>query len=49
MLYKHQSVPVKFSTPEWIRTKIKAALLREAHKSWNEHINFLNKEFLNMI
>ena len=42
MLYKHRGVPVKFSSPKWTRTKIKAALSRGAHKSCNEHIDFLN-------
>ena len=49
MLYKHRGVPVKFSSPKWSRSKIKAALSRGAHKSCNEHIDFLNEEFVDMI
>ena len=30
-LYKHQGMPVKFSSPKWIHTKIKYALSRGAH------------------
>ena len=48
-IYKHRGVPVKFSSPKWSRTKIKAALTRGAHKSCNEHIDFLNEEFVDMI
>ena len=47
--YKHWGVPVKFSSPKWSRAKIKAALTRGAHKSCNEHIDFLNEEFVDMI
>jgi hypothetical protein len=47
--YKHRGVPVKFSSPKWSRTQLKAALTRGAHKSCNEHIDFLNEEFVDMI
>ena len=49
MLYKHQGVPVKFSSPNWSRTKMKAVLLIGAYKSCNYHINFLSENFVNMI
>ncbi|KAL7530973.1 hypothetical protein ACHAXR_003778, partial [Thalassiosira sp. AJA248-18] len=32
-----------------LRPEVKAALLCGAHKSCNEHIDFLNEEFINMI
>ena len=48
-LYKHRGVPVNFSSLKWSRTKIKAALLIRAYKSCNKHIDFLNKEFIDMI
>ena len=47
--YKHRGVPVKFTSPKWSRTELKAALTRGAHKSCNEHIDFLNEEFVDMI
>jgi hypothetical protein len=47
--YKHRGVPVKFSSPKWGRDRLKAALARGAHKSCNDHIDFLNEEFVDMI
>ena len=48
-LYKHRGVPVKFSTPAWSQDKIRAALKRGAHKSCNDHREFLSEEFVDMI
>ena len=47
--YKHRVVPVKISSPKWSRTQLKASLARGAHKSCNEHTDFLNEEFIAMI
>ena len=47
--YKHRGVPVKLSTPRWGRSKLRAALARGAHQSCNAHLDFLNKEFVDMI
>ena len=47
--YKNRGVPVKLSTPAWDRSKLEAALSRGAHKSCNEHLDFLSKEFVDMI
>jgi hypothetical protein len=49
MLYKNRGVPVKFSSPKWSTSQIRDALSRGAHKSCNEHIDFLNEEFVDMI
>ena len=49
MLYKNRGVPVKFSSPKWSRSQIHDALSRGAHQSCNEHIDFLNEEFIDMI
>ena len=35
--------------PRWSKAKIKDALAHGAHKSCNEHINFLNKKFVDVI
>ena len=48
-MYKHQGVPVKFSTPRWSRNKVIAAFQRGAHKSCHNHRDFLNEEFVDMI
>ena len=42
-------MPVNFSSQKWIRTNIKSTLPKGAHKSFNEHIDFINEEFTNMI
>ena len=48
-LYKHRGVPVKLATSRWSRDRIADALRRGAHKSCQEHIDFLNEEFMDMI
>ena len=47
--YRHRGVPVKSPSPKWSRTRLQAALTRGAHKSCNDHIDFLNEEFVDMI
>ena len=47
--YKHRGVPVKFYNPPWNKSNIAAALAWGTHKSCNEHIGFLNEEFVDMI
>ena len=47
--YKHHGAPVKFSSAQWNDKEIKQALQRGAHKSCNEHIDFIQGEFVDMI
>ena len=44
-----RGVPVKFSTPPWTKSQINQALHRGAHKSCHEYVDFLHKEFSDMI
>ena len=46
---KHNGVPVQFTTPPWSRQRVDEALKRGPHKSCNEHIDFLQEEFIDMI
>ena len=48
-IYKHRGVPVKFSTPRWSRSKVIATLQQCAHKSYHDHTDFLNEEYVDMI
>ena len=47
--YKSRGAPVKVSTKPWSQGAIDAALQRGAHRSCMEHIEFLHKEFADMI
>ena len=48
-LYKYRGAPVKFSTPPWSQHRINQAIIRGPHKSCDEHIDFLEEEFIDMI
>ena len=47
--YKNRGVPVKLATPKWDTQRLRDALSRGAHKSCNNHLNFLSKKFEQMI
>ena len=47
--YKNRGAPVKLHTPPWSPDAIKKALIRGAHRSCNEQIEFLSEEFVDMI
>ena len=49
MLYKHRGVPVKVSTPAWSQKRCLAAIKRGPHKSCDDHIEFLEQEFIDMM
>jgi hypothetical protein len=46
---KEKGAPVQFSTPPWPRQRILHALKRGPHKSCNNHVSFLEEEFVDMI
>jgi hypothetical protein len=47
--YKHRGAPVKFSTPPWTRRQVQRALARGLHKSAHQYLDYLEKEFVDMI
>ena len=47
--YQSNSVPVMFHNSSWSQEKLDAAMERDPHKSTSEHVEFLCKDFLNMI
>ncbi|KAL3810349.1 hypothetical protein ACHAXA_003078 [Cyclostephanos tholiformis] len=47
--YKLHGAPVKFSTAPWSQTQVMRALARGPHKSCQDHLSFLQDEFVNMI
>ncbi|KAL3823171.1 hypothetical protein ACHAXA_010055 [Cyclostephanos tholiformis] len=47
--YKHHSAPVKFSTAPWSQKQVMRALVRGPHKSCQDHLSFLQDEFVDMI
>ena len=47
--YKHRGTPVKFSTPPWTRRQVQRALARGPHKSAHQYLDYLEKEFVDMI
>lgn len=47
--YRERGAPVRFSTPPWSPDKLSAAIQRGPHRSCNEHIDFLEEEFIDMI
>mmetsp|Transcript_4673 Transcript_4673/g.5208 ORF Transcript_4673/g.5208 Transcript_4673/m.5208 type:complete len:311 (-) Transcript_4673:509-1441(-) len=46
--YKTRGVPVKFKTKAWTKQQIELALKRGPHKSCQEHLPFLQEEFIDM-
>ena len=48
-LYKARGAPVKLTTEPWSRERVDAALQRGAHRSCQEHLEFLHEEFQDMI
>jgi Reverse transcriptase (RNA-dependent DNA polymerase). len=47
--YREHGVPVKVSTSPWTKEQLDRAMMRGAHKSCQEHLNFLSEEFVDMI
>ena len=47
--YKNHGVPVKLATPKWDISRLYEALTQGAHKLCNNHLEFLSKEFVEMI
>jgi hypothetical protein len=47
--YKNHGAPVKFSTPPWDKQQLHQAITRGPHRSSNEHIDYLEEEFIDMI
>ena len=47
--YKTHGAPVHFSTPEWTKSRIDQIILRGAHCSYNDYLEFLKSEFIEMI
>ena len=47
--YKHRGAPAKFATPPWSPERVQAAMDRGAHRSCEEHLEFLQEEFGDMI
>ena len=47
--YKHNGVPVRFSTKPWSKAKLTQALRRGPHQSCHNYIDFLESEFSDMI
>ena len=48
-LFKRRGAPVKFHTPPWTPNKVSQAIQRGPHRSCNDHIEFLEEEFVDMI
>jgi hypothetical protein len=47
--YKHQGTPVKFSTSPWTSDQVTCALVQGPHTSSHDYIDYLHKEFIDMI
>ena len=47
--YKHRGISVKLSTQRLDRSILRAALTRGAYTSCNNHLDFLSKEFVEML